>query len=76
METRNFGNLKISASPYRVMVRTAITDALVTGIKSDLPDDVVATVMESVYDSATGEFLLTPQGSRTLGKCNDQVSYE
>ena len=39
-----------------------------TGIKSDLPGDVIATVTEPVYDTATGKFLLIPQGSRILGK--------
>jgi len=42
----------------------------VTGIKSDLPGDVIATVAEPVYDTATGRFLLIPQGLsvvRTFG---------
>ncbi len=74
-ETRNSGNLALPASPYQVMAGTVITGALVTGIKSDLPGDVIATVTEPVYDTATGKFLLIPQGSRILGKYNSQVSY-
>ncbi|MGA4814796.1 TrbI/VirB10 family protein [Pseudomonas aeruginosa] len=74
-ETRNSGNLALPASPYRVMAGTVIAGALVTGIKSDLPGDVIATVTEPVYDSATGKFLLIPQGSRILGRYNSQVSY-
>ena len=74
-ETRNSGNLTLPASPYQVMAGTVIAGALVTGIKSDLPGDVIATVTEPVYDSATGKFLLIPQGSRLLGKYNSQVSY-
>lgn len=46
-----------------------------TGIKSDLPGDVIATVTEPVYDTATGRYLLIPQGSRILGRYNSQVSY-
>jgi type IV secretion system protein VirB10 len=49
--------------------------ALVTGIKSDLPGDVIGTVTEPVYDTATGKYLLIPQGSRILGRYNSQVSY-
>jgi type IV secretion system protein VirB10 len=63
------------SSSYQVMAGTVIAGALVTGIKSDLPGDVIATVTEPVYDSATGKFLLIPQGSRILGKYNSQVSY-
>ena len=74
-ETRNSGNLQMPASPYQVMAGTVIAGALVTGIKSDLPGDVIATVTEPVYDSATGKFLLIPQGSRILGKYNSPVSY-
>ncbi|MCA8326026.1 MAG: TrbI/VirB10 family protein [Burkholderiaceae bacterium] len=74
-ETRNSGNLALPASPYQVMAGTVIAGALVTGIKSDLPGDVIATVTEPVFDTATGKFLLIPQGSRILGKYNSQVSY-
>ncbi len=74
-ETRNSGNLQMPSSPYQVMAGTVIAGALVTGIKSDLPGDVIATVTEPVYDTATGKFLLIPQGSRILGRYNSQVSY-
>ncbi len=74
-ETRNSGNLVLPASPYQVMAGTVIAGALVTGIKSDLPGDVIATVTEPVYDTATGKFLLIPQGARILGRYNSQVSY-
>ncbi|MEQ6437355.1 TrbI/VirB10 family protein [Comamonas sp. w2-DMI] len=73
--TRNSGNLTLPASPYQVMAGTVIAGALMTGIKSDLPGDVIATVTEPVYDTATGKFLLIPQGSRILGRYNSQVSY-
>lgn len=74
-ETRNSGSLQMPASPYQVMTGTVIAGALVTGIKSDLPGDVIATVTEPVYDTATGRYLLIPQGARILGKYNSQVSY-
>lgn len=74
-ETRNSGNLRMPASPYQLMAGTVIAGALITGIKSDLPGDVIATVTEPIYDTATGKFLLIPQGSRILGRYNSQVSY-
>jgi type IV secretion system protein VirB10 len=74
-ETRNAGHLQLPDSPYQVMAGTVIAGALVTGIQSDLPGDVIATVTEPVYDTATGQHLLIPQGSRILGRYNSQVSY-
>lgn len=57
------------------MAGTVIAGALVTGIQSDLPGDVIASVTEPVYDTATGRHLLIPQGSRILGRYNSQVSF-
>ncbi|WP_343665457.1 TrbI/VirB10 family protein [Paraburkholderia tropica] len=74
-ETRNSGNLQMPASPYQVIAGTVISAALVTGIKSDLPGDVIGSVTAPVYDTATGRYLLIPQGSRILGKYNSQVAY-
>lgn len=74
-ETRSSGNLQMPTSPYQVMAGTVIAAALVTGIKSDLSGDVIGTVTEPVYDTATGRYLLIPQGSRILGRYNSQVSY-
>jgi len=74
-EIRNSGNLQMPASPYQVMAGTVIAGALVTGIQSDLPGDVIATVTEPVYDTASGRHLLIPQGSRILGKYSSQISY-
>lgn len=74
-QIRNSGSLQMPDSPYQVMASTVIAAALVTGIKSDLPGDVIATVTEPVYDSASGQHVLIPQGSRLLGHYNSQVSF-
>src|SRR3990167_3153673 len=74
-QIRNSGFVQMPDSPHQVMAGTVIAAALVTGIKSDLPGDVIATVTEPVYDSATGQHVLIPQSSRLLGRYNSQVSY-
>ena len=73
--TRSTQALLSPASPYQVMAGTIIPAALVTGINSDLPGQVIATVTEAVYDSATGRHLLIPQGSRLLGRYDSQVAF-
>lgn len=73
--TLNAGDLQASASPYTVMAGTIIPAALVTGINSDLPGQVIAEVTQSVYDTATGQYLLIPQGSRLIGRYDSQVAF-
>ena len=73
--TRNPGNLQLPASPYQVMAGTIIPVALVTGINSDLPGQVIANVTEAVHDTATGRYLLIPQGSRLIGRYDSQVAF-
>ena len=55
-------------SRYELKAGTVIPGALVTGVNTDLPGDVIGQVTENVYDSATGRYLLVPQGSRLLGR--------
>jgi len=69
------GTLQTPRSPYQVMAGTVIPAALVTGINSDLPGQMIATVTENIYDTVTGHFLLVPQGARLLGQYDSQVAY-
>ncbi len=59
---------------YQLQAGTVIPAALLTGINTDLPGDVVATVTSPVYDSATGNHLLIPQGARLYGSYDSQIS--
>lgn len=62
-------------SPFEIKAGTVIPAALVTGINSDLPGAIIAQVSENVFDTATGRYLLVPQGSRLLGKYDSLISY-
>ena len=73
--TSNTGTLQAPASPYTVMAGTVIPGALVTGINSDLPGQIIAEVTQPVYDTATGRYLLIPQGSRLIGRYDSQVAF-
>lgn len=69
-------DLQYPRSPYQLTGGIAIIPAaLVTGINSDLPGDITATVTENVYDSTTGQYLLIPQGSWLHGQYDSQVAY-
>jgi type IV secretory pathway VirB10-like protein len=68
-------SLQTPRSPYQIMAGTIIPVALVTGINSDLPGEIIATVTENVYDTVSGRYLLVPQGSRLLGQYDSQVTY-
>jgi type IV secretion system protein TrbI len=69
------GMLTTPASPYELMAGTVIPAALVTGINSDLPGEVIASVTENVYDSVTGHDRLVPQGARLIGQYDSQVAF-
>jgi type IV secretion system protein TrbI len=52
-----------------------IPAVLEQGVNSDLPGETRALVREDVYDTASGKYLLIPQGSRLVGRYNSQVGY-
>jgi type IV secretion system protein TrbI len=56
------------ASPYLLQAGSVVPAALMTGIRSDLPGQIIAQVTQHVYDSLTGSLLLIPQGSRLIGQ--------
>src|SRR6202035_2871786 len=44
-------------------------------VNSDLPGEVKALVRSNVYDTATGKYLLIPQGARMVGIYSSRVTY-
>lgn len=67
--------LQAPPSPFIVQAGAVIPAALVTGIRSDLPGQIVGQVTENVYDTPTGRFLLIPQGARLIGAYDSQVAF-
>src|SRR5437667_23831 len=66
--------LEPAGSPYTLRAGTVIPGLLVTGIKSDLPGDLVGQVSRDVYDSRTQRILLIPKGARLIGTYDNQVT--
>jgi type IV secretion system protein VirB10 len=67
--------LRPPASAFSVMAGSVIPAVLVSGINSDLPGPILAQVSQNVFDSATGKYLLVPQGSRLIGIYQNASTY-
>jgi len=62
-------------SAFEIKTGTVIPAVMITGINSDLPGQITAQVSQHVYDTASGNHLLIPQGSKLIGMYDSRVSY-
>ena len=60
---------------FEVKTGAVIPGIMVTGINSDLPGNIIAQVSQNVFDSATGNHLLLPQGAKLFGVYDSRVIY-
>jgi len=60
---------------YTIHTGNVIPAILTTGINSDIPGVITAQVSRNVYDSASGRYLLIPQGSKLFGSYASGVQY-
>lgn len=72
---------KLSTQPERPRTRYelragfVIPATLISGINSELPGQIMAQVSQNVYDTATGKWLLIPQGARLVGSYSNSIIY-
>lgn len=69
------GKLEAPASPFELMTGTVIPGVLISAINSDLPGEIIAQVSSNVYDTATGQYVLIPQGARLFGHYDSKVAF-
>ena len=62
-------------SRFEIKAGWEIPAVLEQGLNSDLPGEVKALIAVNVYDTASGQYLLIPQGSRLVGKYDSRVTY-
>lgn len=62
-------------SRYELRAGGMIPGVMVSGISSELPGQIIGQVSQNVYDTATGRFLLIPQGTKLLGIYSSDVSF-
>ncbi|MGJ3500690.1 Type IV secretion system protein virB10 [Piscirickettsia salmonis] len=74
-DTQSKHVMKDLESPYMIMQGTYIPAILQTAINSDVPGLIRARVTRNVYDSASGRYLLVPQGTTLVGIYNSDVKY-
>jgi type IV secretory pathway VirB10-like protein len=63
------------ASHRALFPGTVIPASLVTEVNSESPGPVIAQVTQAIYDSATGQTLLVPQGARLIGDYRSSTRY-
>lgn len=61
-------------STTEIKAGTIIPGVMVGGVNSDLPGQIIGQVRENVYDTATGQHLLIPAGSRLVGTYDSTVT--
>jgi type IV secretory pathway VirB10-like protein len=64
-----------STNPFELKTGALIPCVMVGGINSDLPGVVRGQVSQNVFDTATGDHLLIPQGTFAIGRHDSRVSY-
>ena len=62
-------------SEYEIKAGWEIPAVMEQGLNSDLPGEVKALVTSNVYDTATGRYILIPQGARLVGEYNSRLGY-
>ncbi|MGJ8530132.1 TrbI/VirB10 family protein [Maritalea sp.] len=60
--------LETPRGPYELKTGDLISGAMISAVNSDLPGDIVAQVTRNVMSSASGKYLLIPQGTKLFGK--------
>ncbi len=60
---------------YQLRAGFVIPGTLIGGINSASPGQIVAQVGQNIYDTATGRYLLIPQGSRLVGSYASDTGY-
>ena len=73
--TSSKSSIQIARSPYELNAGSLIPSVMISGLNSEITGTIIAQVRENVYDTATGRFLLIPQGSRLLGTYNNGLQY-
>lgn len=62
-------------SRYELRAGGVIPGVMISGISSELPGQIIGQVSQNIYDTATGKYLLIPQGTKLFGIYSSDVSF-
>lgn len=68
-------SLETPTTSYIVRAGFVIPATLISGINSDIAGQIIGQVSQNVYDTATGKYILIPQGTRLVGTYSAGASY-
>ncbi|SAL62563.1 TrbI/VirB10 family protein [Caballeronia humi] len=68
-------DMQAPRSRFEIRAGGVIPGVMISGVNSDLPGQIMGQVAQDVYDTATGKYLLIPQGTRLVGTYNSNVAY-
>lgn len=68
-------SLEAPQTPYELRTGGIIPGLMISGINSELPGQIMGQVSQDVYDTATGKYLLIPQGTRVIGQYANHIVY-
>ena len=62
-------------SRFELRAGFVVPATLISGINSELPGQIMGQVAQNVFDTATGRYLLIPQGARLVGSYSSTIAY-
>lgn len=62
-------------SRYELRAGSVIPGVMISGISSELPGQIIAQVSQNIYDTATGNYLIIPQGTKIVGIYSSDASF-
>ncbi|MCK9709893.1 TrbI/VirB10 family protein [Pseudomonas syringae] len=67
--------IEAPTTPFQIRAGAVIPGIMLSGVNSDLPGQIMAQVSQDVFDTATGKYVLIPQGTRLVGSYSSDVAF-
>jgi type IV secretion system protein VirB10 len=67
--------LQNPTTPFELRAGAVIPGILISGIRSEIHGQIIGQVSQDVYDTATGNHLLIPQGTKLLGVYSSDITF-